>query len=454
MAPRLAHRKSRAGCRRCKERKVKCNEQHPSCSACLRHGVACEYPDAPAQGQASQDPSEHSLSRGSTPLASETTTGSFTTKETPTSTQGHTALNGPDTPYSDIAGSLALTESRRHALELFLLHRFTFIVATTFPSFRYESTKLMYTHQAPTLACDNRFLFDTIFAVTALHICKTIPRPKVGYTEQDELPEAFRGMDFAQLHRIYLNQAIRKQREAISSLGPSNSDAIGLTSVMLSIMATCLLPDAEGEGEIYKPPIQWLRMASAVAIVFQAAAPHVRQGSIMMSYFQKDRKPSFADSDYLFNPSHTKPFRKLLEFQPTAKTLFGHVDLREADPLRKETCRLTLACVGSIYTAIREGEPPHYLCQRVTSFAPLCPTHFIDLLAEKSPLAMLILAHFMAMMKHLDEEFWWFKGRPEREIYGIQSILPEEWQWGLAWPLAVLKSPLRANLDPENFQLE
>ncbi|KAK5057467.1 hypothetical protein LTR84_011467 [Exophiala bonariae] len=453
MAPRLAHRKSRAGCRRCKERKVKCNEQHPSCSACLRHGVTCEYTDAPVQAKALPDQSDQSISRGSTPVTGETTTGNLATRETPTSTQGQTPLNGPDTPYSDIAGSLALTESRRHALELFLLHRFTFTVATTFPSFRYESTKLLYTHQAPSLACDNRFLFDTIFAVTALHICKTVPSPKIGYTEQDELPETFRGMDFAQLHRIYLNQAIRKQREAISSLGPSNSDAIGLTSVLLSIMATCLLPEAEGSGEIYKPPIQWLRMASAVAIVFQAAAPHVRPGSIMMTYFQKDRKPSFADSEYLFNPSHTNPFKKLLEFQASSSTLFGHVDLRETDPLRKETCRLTLALVGSIHTAIREGEPSHYICQRVTSFAPLCPTNFIDLLADKKPLAMLILAHYMAMMKHLDEDFWWFKGRPERDIYGIQSILPEEWQWGLAWPLAVLTSPLKAHLDPKPFQI-
>jgi hypothetical protein len=454
MPPRLAHRKSRAGCRRCKERKVKCNEEHPSCSACLRHGVPCEYTDAPAAtSRALQDTTDSSPSQVTTPNATEVST-SLPAHPSPASGGGQTPLNGPETPYSDIAGNFIISEPRRHALELFLLHRFTSTVATTFPSARDENLKMMYTWQAPNLACDNRFLFDAMFAMSALYICKTVQSHRVGYTQQDELPESFRGMDFAQLHRIYLNQAIQQQREAVASIGPSNSDAVGLTSIMLSIMATCLLPESEGSSEAgYKPPVQWLRMASSVAIVFQVAAPHVREGSVMMNYFHKGRKPSFADSDYLFDPIHTKPFQQLLNFKQSNNNPFGHRDLRETDPLNKETCRLALAYIGNIYTAIREGEPPHYLCQRVVSFGPLCPPHFIDLLVNRSPRAMLILSYYMAMVKHIDDEFWWLKGRPEREIHGIRSILPEEWQWGLAWPLAVLESPLKAGLDPAPFQI-
>lgn len=459
MPPRLAHRKSRAGCRRCKERKVKCSEEHPSCIACLRHGVPCEYGDAPAPAPAStnralQEPTtDYSSSHVSTPTASEGAT-SQPADPSPASAGRQTPLNGPETPYSDIVSNFIMSEPRRHALELFLLHRFTSTVAPTFPSAQDENLKGMYIWQAPNLACDNRFLFDAIFAMTALYICKTVQSQKVGYTERDELPESFRGMDFAQLHRIYLNQAIQQQREAVASIGPSNSDAVGITSIMLSIMSTCLLPESEGSVVAgYKLPVQMLRMAASVTIVFHVAAPHVRQGSIMMNYFHKGRKPSFADNDALFNPSHTKPFQQLLNFQQANNNPFGHLDLRETDPLNKETCRLALANIGSIYTAIKEGEPPHYLCQRVVSFGPLCPTHFINLLVDRSPRAMLIFAHYMAMVKHVSDDFWWFQGRAEREIYGIQSILPKEWQWGLAWPLAVLESPLKANLDPGPFQI-
>ncbi|KAL6406471.1 Sterol uptake control protein 2 [Ilyonectria robusta] len=40
--PRLGYRKSRQGCRRCKQRRVKCDESRP-CSACTRHGLECTY---------------------------------------------------------------------------------------------------------------------------------------------------------------------------------------------------------------------------------------------------------------------------------------------------------------------------------------------------------------------------------------------------------------------------
>ncbi|CAK7209153.1 hypothetical protein SCUCBS95973_000354 [Sporothrix curviconia] len=54
-APRLYHKKSRLGCLRCKARRVKCDETHPSCSGCSRHLVECVYPvlGGPAGGQIS-----------------------------------------------------------------------------------------------------------------------------------------------------------------------------------------------------------------------------------------------------------------------------------------------------------------------------------------------------------------------------------------------------------------
>src|SRR4051812_8100193 len=38
------HRKSRAGCRNCKTRKVKCDEARPSCRACTLRKEHCSYP--------------------------------------------------------------------------------------------------------------------------------------------------------------------------------------------------------------------------------------------------------------------------------------------------------------------------------------------------------------------------------------------------------------------------
>ncbi|KAK3946080.1 hypothetical protein QBC46DRAFT_425094 [Diplogelasinospora grovesii] len=44
LGPRLYHKKSRAGCLRCKARRVKCDEKRPACTGCSRHLVECVYP--------------------------------------------------------------------------------------------------------------------------------------------------------------------------------------------------------------------------------------------------------------------------------------------------------------------------------------------------------------------------------------------------------------------------
>jgi len=46
--PRKGHTKSRRGCYNCKSRKVKCQENLPTCLNCNRIGLVCEYPE-PAQ---------------------------------------------------------------------------------------------------------------------------------------------------------------------------------------------------------------------------------------------------------------------------------------------------------------------------------------------------------------------------------------------------------------------
>ena len=47
---RRGHFKSRLGCLNCKRRRVKCNEQRPTCSPCQRLGLTCDYAITPAAG--------------------------------------------------------------------------------------------------------------------------------------------------------------------------------------------------------------------------------------------------------------------------------------------------------------------------------------------------------------------------------------------------------------------
>ncbi|KAH8802578.1 C6 transcription factor [Xylogone sp. PMI_703] len=51
---RRAHKKSRNGCIKCKQRKKKCNEAIPSCSRCVKNGLVCQYQER-LSGSASVD---------------------------------------------------------------------------------------------------------------------------------------------------------------------------------------------------------------------------------------------------------------------------------------------------------------------------------------------------------------------------------------------------------------
>ncbi|KAK7988547.1 hypothetical protein PG989_008862 [Apiospora arundinis] len=107
MPPRRSHKKSRRGCRRCKSRKIKCDEIHPRCGNCLKHGVLCDFenpdiaesllvPDTPGTSATSPDPST-----GLSPVLSNlaTSSPSFATAPSP---------GFPDIPIS-------IPPSSRHA---------------------------------------------------------------------------------------------------------------------------------------------------------------------------------------------------------------------------------------------------------------------------------------------------------------------------------------------------
>ncbi|KAH8686413.1 hypothetical protein BGZ61DRAFT_454452 [Ilyonectria robusta] len=58
-ASRRNHSKTRTGCYTCKRRKIKCDEQRPSCKNCVKHGVTCDFAQA-TQTTLRQNPSADS----------------------------------------------------------------------------------------------------------------------------------------------------------------------------------------------------------------------------------------------------------------------------------------------------------------------------------------------------------------------------------------------------------
>lgn len=477
MAPRLAHRKSRQGCTRCKDRKVKCSEGRPACTACLRHGVACEYTPVCQPVRRRADHSANDVHRGPIPIARSQSMQRLkndTTNPAP-AVQTPTPDSGLGNSMSPVAGDLTGSQyssgqpdsrERRHAVELFLLHRFTADVGASFPSSRYEISKDMFPWHAPNLACDHPLLLQAIFAITALYLCKTMSSPMAATasTNPKGMPDVFRHVDFAYLHRLYLHETIQQQLTAFESLGPANADALGLTSALMTLMAICISPDAQQTSSPlrdpgYRLPLEWLKISNSSRNVFEACFEHLNEGSLLLNYVRRKGVPDMTDNDYLFDPAHAQPFQQILDFCPhptipsagASAEHHAHAQL-ECDIEIKDAYIRTLSLIGSTYVSVVNNDPAHVICTRISAFGPLVPRKYVELLSLQTPRALVILAHYMALVRHVEDQFWWFQGIPEREILGIKSILPQQWQWLLAWPSAVLESPLKASLDPGPFR--
>jgi hypothetical protein len=144
--------------------------------------------------------------------------------------------------------------------------------------------------------------------------------------------------------------------------------------------------------------------------------------------------PDFRDTAAIFNPQNMEPFEALVDW-----SRYPEPDL---DLEGRSVYERTLAYIGSVWQAILNKESPNVLFRRLVSLGILVPAPFATFLDQGRPRALVILAHHFAMAKAA-EEHWWMRGVADREVIGIQSVVPADWRWAMEWPLSVLRQGIR-----------
>jgi hypothetical protein len=424
------HRKSRNGCKRCKARRVKCDEGEPTCNNCKRHGAVCEYP-----GQSHKHERPELLPRSPSSSVTTQTSAVFSEPSRP--------CDGLQSPFGneDYEEDEFKSPEARRILELRLLHHFTSVVAHTFPSSTTRQIREMWTIDAVRMSFAHGFLLNAMFAISALHLTRNLPESPRFYTDSDGAPiEGSRflnmpslslgGVEPAKVHRFYLNIAVRQQREAVSSISTDNANALILSSVLMSYEGLNLTPEQAGESLAYSPPTQWLHMTYAITQISILAFPLVRDHSVAQFLAKTSLEPDFRDRAAIFNPANSRPFEALLKWAVDSEPDFHS----EAKAVYEKALDYT----GGVHKALQEREPPRMMFRRILCFGPMVPPKFIAFVEQRRPRALAILAHHCAMAKCVDDH-WLFHGLAEREVRGMQTLLPAEWQWAMEWPLAMLE---------------
>ncbi|KAI1138993.1 hypothetical protein F5Y05DRAFT_383246 [Hypoxylon sp. FL0543] len=460
--PRLYHKKSRTGCMRCKQRRVKCDETRPSCSSCSRHAVECIYPNA-SQGAAKVIPdtrrnsvptvysaNQHSTSGpdllGFAPVTGGTshrgpghTSGSSSYANRPSNFPhplgGYPSPNSPcPTPDEGTDADINLPEGPwRRFWEIRLIHNYHQNMVQPFPFAQNEDIVQIWRTDVPNLAMrmaqeHNRCsLLHITLANSALYLW-TKSRDK---QERDEL---------FKLQQTYQIMCVKEQRRDVDELSQQivqNADYVCFTSIRILAHSIALVQTLTVDP--WEPPIQWLYMGRGAGQILDMARKLISPESDTKIKTFARSPPDMSDPKELIYLDHSS-LDWLLEPPAGAGSLTAQEDRELDDENVKSIYGKALSYICSIEKGIENKEKDFAIVRRFGGFAVWVPVEFTRFVEERRPRAMVIFAYFMS--KWLNYDHLWMIGKAgEMQLRGIYKVLPIEWSYKLDGLFARFKQP-------------
>ncbi|GAP89159.1 putative c6 transcription protein [Rosellinia necatrix] len=441
--PRLYHKKSRTGCLRCKQRRVKCDELRPSCSSCSRHLVECVYQaqppassDAKATGLAAAD--LKSLTHPVASVASAGSTAEIVSHRAMGASLGvHPSdLNLVPSPHSsgfypspssshltprtdDTESEMDLPDgSWRRLWELRLLHNSQTRMKRISGSQDPQLEKL-WSEDVPNMAisfAQNQGRCSLLYiqmAHSALHMW-TFSKDK---RERDEL------IRLQQTYQLMCSKEQRRDIDEIPYANPKLLDYICFTSLRILSHSLALVQTLSLDP--WEPPLQWLYMGHGAGTVFRKASNELRpEHNSLMSKFVNS-PPVMRDAEEMILGDHSS-LAWLLDHPSPPGSMEAQIDQELNDDGTRSVYENALSYTCSVLRAIDQKEPRIAIARRLGGFAVWVPIEFSRFIEQRRPRALVILAHFMSIWLDL-EDIWLFGRAGEWQIRCIYKNLPVEW---------------------------
>lgn len=461
--PRLYHKKSRNGCTRCKQRRVKCDEIRPSCGSCSRHAVECVYlTTSQASSAASRRSTSatrhdsrltgHSPASGSklaptyddvsrqSPVNSAPGLFSNDIKPVVYSPNGPGFYSSPSSSYVTPAddgsdADIDLPEGPwRRFWELRLLYNYYTNMSQPFSIPQSQEIARMWQHEIPELATrmavqQNRSaLLYVIFANSALYLWKES-------TDKQERIELMK------LQQVYHTMCSREQRRDIDDLllrTSQNALFICFTSIRMVVHSIGLVQTMTVDP--WEPPVQWLYMGRGASEILNITAEKLAdpEEAQRIAAFEKG-PPDLSNHKELITYDHSS-LDWLLEHPAGPESNAAQEDHELDDENVRWVYESAMSYICVIHKAIADGEQDFAVVRRFGRFAIYVPAEFTKFVEERRPRAMVILAHFMALWIGL-EHIWMIGRAGELQVRGIYKALPIEWSSKLDGLVARLKPP-------------
>ncbi|KAK3690541.1 hypothetical protein B0T22DRAFT_481714 [Podospora appendiculata] len=424
---RLGHTKSRGGCLRCKQRRVKCDENRP-CGACLRHGIECSLvTDTPGPGPNEQyapqtplpsttaTPSQPSLSP--LPLSPDPNISTLTLSDSPGALPSDpfpyfAKYILPQPPHTTLTASIP---------DLELLHHYTTSTYLTLAPSATSGHKL-WQITIPQLSFSHVFLLHQILAISAFHLAYLVPSKRQQYS-------------LCASHHQSI--AIQGVRAALASISADNCHAIFPTSSLLfvgALAASMTCPDevdSPKQTPTFDDLIDTFLLVKGIRSVLNSSVATLASGPLA-GFFQP---PPAHTSD---TPQPHSPILGRLAAQ--MQSLAAKLPLPSPSPLTQEQIGIIQAEIAHFIetTAFAAAAVPESPQNQVMVSWPIFMTDgFLEMVRERNEAAMAVMAYYCVVMHAAAEDYWFVGGWAESVVREIEAGMDEEGRWreDSAWAL-------------------
>ena len=311
-----------------------------------------------------------------------------------------TPLKRTAAPLYSSPGILPLSSSF-DSVDLKLLWHYTVktccTTLTVDPSYQRLSEDILRT-SIVSHAFDNPFLLDTVLALACLDL-------------QTLDPNFPRGRSL-----VYRTRAIESYRCAVQTASPNSFPALTANSLFLTVLTSQNFRDPNNQ-DLYI--IDWMLVWRGITVI--------------IDFIGLDALVDSGFGIILFRPT--------IDLDAAAFAIPNHlffmassIPVSDSDNPHILAYLTTLKFLGSLYLHLHAGFGSN-LSLRITTWFTYIPRAFTDLCKLRRPRALVILAHYAAFVK-LVQEVWWLKGVGERSIADIAAYLDIEWQPLLRVPIA------------------
>ena len=307
-------------------------------------------------------------------------------------------------------------------LDFELLHFYTSATALTMSSL--PRRQLVWQNVIPKLAFPQPFLLHGLMALAALHLAR--------------LDSSRREMLYAEAS-VHHDTALAVFRTVMQHITPQNCDACFAFS---SVLITYAWASPNSSSNLFfvdnssptndDGTVEWVRLLRGSCTVLLAASEWLKEGPLRPLLTLYEGSP-------VLEPHYDKPSSVLV---PEVREKFAALK-KIMEPI--ENCpELDTESIESLKDALIEMEEGYaMLCandERVCADAVVfswpirVSEHYITMVAQRVPQALVVLAHYCLLLNKIDG-FFWTDGMSRHLLHTIVQILGKNWESWISWPL-------------------